>query len=142
MGQQSSYLTMADQELEELRAKRLAEMQARAGVGGPGKMQGDPGSQAQAQEDKMRQVEDMKNSILNQVLTQEARARLNTLRIAKPEKGQKIEAMLIQMAQTGQLGGKIGEDDLIGLLEKISGTTSQPKVKFDRRRAALDSDSE
>ena len=45
------------------------------GVGGPGKMQGDPGSQAQAQEDKMRQVEDMKNSILNQVLTQEARAR-------------------------------------------------------------------
>jgi len=133
---------MADQELEELRAKRLAEMQARAGVGGPGKMQGDPGGQAQAQEDKMRQVEDMKNSILNQVLTQEARARLNTLRIAKPEKGQKIEAMLIQMAQTGQLGGKIGEDDLIGLLEKISGTTSQPKVKFDRRRAALDSDSE
>ena len=41
---------------------------------------------------------------------------VNTLRIAKPEKGQKIEAMLIQMAQTGQLGGKIGEDDLIGLL--------------------------
>jgi len=133
---------MADQELEELRAKRLAEMQARAGVGGPGKMQGDPGSQAQAQEDKMRQVEDMKNSILNQVLTQEARARLNTLRVAKPEKGQKIEAMLIQMAQTGQLGGKIGEEELIGLLEKISGTTSQPKVKFDRRRAALDSDSD
>merc|ERR1711978_519811 len=58
----------------------------------------------------------MKNSILNQVLTQEARARLNTLRVAKPEKGQKIEAMLIQMAQTGQLGGKIGEEELIGLL--------------------------
>merc|ERR1719229_1021190 len=31
----------------------------------------------------------MKNSILSQVLTQEARARLNTLRVAKPEKGQK-----------------------------------------------------
>ena len=45
------------------------------GAGGPGKMTGDPGSQAQAQEDKQRQVEDMKNSILNQVLTQEARAR-------------------------------------------------------------------
>ena len=38
-------------------------------------MQGGPGGQAQAQEDKQRQVEDMKNSILNQVLTQEARAR-------------------------------------------------------------------
>merc|ERR1711989_88638 len=92
-----------------LSLQRLNFMQK--GVGGPGKMQGDPGSQAQAQEDKMRQVEDMKNSILNQVLTQEARARLNTLRVAKPEKGQKIEAMLIQMAQTGQLGGKIGEEE-------------------------------
>ena len=102
---------MEDQELEALRAKRMAEMQAKAvstskycsydekflveikkqlellrnniitnwtslqGVGGPGKMGGDPGSQAQAQEDKQRQVEDMKNSILSQVLTQEARAR-------------------------------------------------------------------
>ena len=114
-------------------------------------MTGDPGSQAQAQEDKQRQVEDMKNSILNQVLTQEARARckywngycfalkylfycikyhhqchtisiyclVNTLRVAKPEKGQKIEAMLIQMAQTGQLGGRIGEEDLIGLLGRF-----------------------
>ena len=45
---------------------------------------------------------------------------VNTLRVAKPEKGQKIEAMLIQMAQTGQLGGRIGEDELIGLLGKIS----------------------
>merc|ERR1719266_435632 len=62
----------------------------------------------------------MKNSILNQVLTQEARARLNTLRVAKPEKGQKIEAMLIQMAQTGQLGGRIGEEELIGLLAETS----------------------
>ena len=44
---------------------------------------------------------------------------VNTLRVAKPEKGQKIEAMLIQMAQTGQLGGRIGEDELIGLLGKI-----------------------
>ena len=43
---------------------------------------------------------------------------MNTLRVAKPEKGQKIEAMLIQMAQTGQLGGRIGEDELIGLLGK------------------------
>merc|ERR1711899_419139 len=49
----------------------------------------------------------MKNSILSQVLTQEARARLNTLRVAKPEKGQKIEAMLIQMAQTGQLADEL-----------------------------------
>ena len=38
-------------------------------------MAGNTGGDAQAQEDKQRQVEDMKNSILSQVLTQEARAR-------------------------------------------------------------------
>ena len=50
---------------------------------------------------------------------------VNTLRVAKPEKGQKIEAMLIQMAQTGQLGGRIGEDELIGLLGKINSNLSE-----------------
>merc|ERR1719333_803523 len=45
------------------------------------------------------------------------------------------------MAQTGQLGGKLGDDELKGLLDRMTGggqTTS--KVKFDRRRAAMDSD--
>ena len=41
-----------------------------------------------------------------------SRARLNTLMIAKPEKGRQVEGMLCQMAQTGQLGGKLGESDL------------------------------
>merc|ERR1711993_102581 len=133
---------MEDQELEALRAKRMAEMQAKAGVGGPGKMGGDPGSQAQAQQDKQAQVEDMKNSILSQVLTQEARARLNTLSLAKPEKGQQGQAAIIQMAQTGQLGGKLSEEELIGLLERFAGSTQKSTVKFDRRRNALDSDSD
>ena len=60
---------------ELLRTKIITNWASFQGVGGPGKMGGDPGRQAQAQEDKQRQVEDMKNSILSQVLTQEARAR-------------------------------------------------------------------
>merc|ERR1719264_1748 len=59
----------------------------------------------------------MKNGILSQMLTQEARARLNTLSVAKPDKGKRIEAMLIQMAQTGQLGGRVGEDELIQMAQ-------------------------
>ena len=30
---------------------------------------------------------------------------VNTITIAKPEKGQQVEAAIIQMAQTGQLAG-------------------------------------
>ena len=44
------------------------------------------------------------------------------------------------MAQTGQLGGKLGEAELKSLLERFSTGRETSKVKFDRRRAALDSD--
>merc|ERR1712002_572388 len=122
---------MEDEELKALRAKRMAEMQGQGGGGG---------DQQQKAKERQEQVMDMKNSILSQVLSQEARARLNTLMLAKPEKGAQVEAAIIQMAQTGQLGGKLSEEELIGLLERFAGSTKKSTVKFDRRRNALDSD--
>ena len=65
---------------------------------------------------------------------------VNTITIAKPEKGQQVEAAIIQMAQTGQIGGRLSEEELIGLLERFAGSTKKSTVKFDRRRNALDSD--
>lgn len=66
---------------------------------------------------------------------------VNTLMLGKPEKGKMVENMLLRMAQTGQIMTKIGEKDLIGLLENVSNQTqSKTTVKFDRRRVALDSD--
>ncbi|XP_046461535.1 programmed cell death protein 5-like isoform X1 [Daphnia pulex] len=94
---------------------------------------------AQKQEDERKQQEDMKNSILSQVLNQSARARLNTIRIAKPEKAAMVENLLVNMARRGQIGGQLGENELKGLLEQVSQQTKQETtVKFDRRRAALD----
>merc|ERR1712071_312209 len=120
---------MADDELQAIRARRLAEMQKQ--------QQGQQGQQnqnGQKEEERRQQEADMKNSILSQVLNQSARARLNTIRLAKPEKAAMVENMLVQMARRGQLG----EDELRGLLEKVSEQTKQETtVKFDRRRAAL-----
>lgn len=50
--------------------------------------------------------------------------------------------MIIQMAQQGRLGGKLDDAQLVQLLESISQQMprSGSTVKFDRRRAALDSD--
>lgn len=69
---------------------------------------------------------------------------VNTLSLGKPEKGKMVESMLIRMAQTGQIRGKIGESDFIQILESVNSQIPQSKtsVKFDRRRAALDSDDE
>ncbi|XP_075225056.1 programmed cell death 5 [Lycorma delicatula] len=124
---------MADPELEELRKKRLAELQS-SYSGGPGGPQNE-----KAIEERKRETEDLKNSILSQVLDQSARARLNTLMLGKPEKGHMVENMLLRMAQTGQIMGKLGENELINILQSINQqTTKTTTVKFDRRRAALD----
>jgi programmed cell death protein 5 len=65
---------------------------------------------------------------------------VNTILIAKPEKGAQVENAIIQMAQSGQLGGKLSDEELVGLLERFSGASQKSSVKFDRRRNALDSD--
>jgi len=124
---------MADEDLEEIRAKRMAQLQASGGMGqGPNKEQ---------QEEMKKKQEDMKNNILVQVLDQQARARLNMIALTKPEKARMVESMLIQMAQMGQIQGKLGEEQLKSLLEQVSEKTQKTTtVKFDRRRAALDSD--
>lgn len=126
---------MEDTDLEEIRAQRLRQLQSQ--YGGPAG-QGDA-NQQKAAEDRRREMDDMKNSILSQVLDQSARARLNTLMLGKPEKAKMVENMLCQMAQTGQLRQKLGEEELISLLERV-GSQKTASVKFDRRRAALDSD--
>lgn len=107
----------------------------------------------------------MIHSMLAQVLDQDARARLNTLKISKPEKAEmvsnfttnfspagltnddipfQVEKMIIQMAQQGRLGGKIDDAQLVQLLESLSQQMprSTSKVNFDRRRANIDSDDE
>ncbi|XP_015512906.1 programmed cell death protein 5 [Neodiprion pinetum] len=124
---------MADPELEAIRQQRLAQLQSQ--------YKGGDASNKQAAEEKRQQVEEMRHSILTQVLDQSARARLNTLALGKPEKGKMVEEMLLNMAQRGQLPGKLGEKELIGLLESVNQQTQRTTtVKFDRRRAALDSD--
>uniref|UniRef100_A0A6P7FJL3 Programmed cell death protein 5 n=1 Tax=Diabrotica virgifera virgifera TaxID=50390 RepID=A0A6P7FJL3_DIAVI len=124
---------MDDPDLETIRKQRLAQLQSQYG-------EGDPNNQ-KAKEEQIRAQEDMKNGILAQILDQSARARLNTLMLGKPEKGKMVENMLVQMARSGQICTKISEKDLIGLLENVNNQTkSTTSVKFDRRRAALDSD--
>ena len=127
---------MDDPELAQIRAQRMAQMRSQQGGGGSG-------NENQAEEaEKRREEQDMaKNSILSQVLDQAARARLNTLMLAKPEKGQMVESMILRMATSGQIGGRMSENEFKGILEQISEKTkATTTVKFDRRRAAMDPD--
>ncbi|XP_068117654.1 programmed cell death protein 5 isoform X1 [Hyperolius riggenbachi] len=134
---------MADPELEAIRKQRLSELQAgRHGSWGPAMpSEQEPGNEQAQQEAKQREDE-MRNNILSQVLSQAARARLNNLALVKPEKAKAVENYLIQMARFGQLGGKLSEEGLIEILEKVSQQTEKKTtVKFNRRKV-MDSDEE
>lgn len=95
---------MADSELDAIRAKRLAELQQQAGGQPRGMTGGDAGDRNSAEEQRQKQ-EEMRNAMLTSLLTQEARARLNTIALTKPEKGRMVEDILIQNARRGAFGG-------------------------------------
>lgn len=48
--------------------------------------------------------------------------------LVKPEKAQRVEDMIIHAAQSGQLGGKVDEANLINLLDQISEKQQHTKI--------------
>uniref|UniRef100_A0AC34QGW9 Programmed cell death protein 5 n=1 Tax=Panagrolaimus sp. JU765 TaxID=591449 RepID=A0AC34QGW9_9BILA len=89
------------------------------------KTQAGSGPSAEEKAKAAEEQEKMKTNILTQILQQDAMARLSTLRAAKPERAQQVEAMLINMARSGRIGGKLNDEQFRGLLNQV--TDAQPK---------------
>jgi programmed cell death protein 5 len=67
-----------------------------------------------------------KEQILKQILTPEARMRLNNIKMVKPELSDLVEQYLIGMATQGKMHGQINDDQL----KQILLSTQQPKRDF------------
>lgn len=102
---------MEDPELEALRQKRMAEMQAQ---------QQQAAMQQQAAENQRQQMEVQKQAILRQILTPEARDRLNNIRVANPELSNMVEMQLIQLAQSGRLQTVVTDEMLRNILRQVA----------------------
>jgi programmed cell death protein 5 len=100
-----------DEELERIRKKRLQEMELQQQLST---------EQVEAQEQRMREVEEQKRAILRQILTIEARERLARIRLAMPEFVNNVEQQIIILAQSGQLQGRINDQLLRQILRKLS----------------------
>ena len=111
-----------DEELENLKKKRLADLQQQA------EMQQNIGEQ-QAQQQK--QFEEQKKSILRQIMTNKARERLANIKMARPEIAESLESQLIMAAQSGQLKNKINDEQLRMLLQRI--IPKKRDIKIQRR---------
>ncbi|KAH7107321.1 DNA-binding TFAR19-related protein [Auriculariales sp. MPI-PUGE-AT-0066] len=134
---------MDDPELQAIRAARLAQLQAQAGQGSSSRqMDGDdePGpAQATAAKQQADRADQMRRDILATVLDSAARERLARISLVSPQRSAQVEAILVRMAQSGQLRGKVTEEALIGLLEQAENAQAkaQPKkgtIIYQRRR--------
>jgi len=101
---------MGDDELNELRRRRMAQLQQQAG-------------DQQVMQEELERQQRMKSQIqmiLMQVLEPDARERLNTIKLTKPEFAGAVEQQLIALAQSGRLQKKITDSQLKELLRQLA----------------------
>ena len=101
---------MGDDELAELRRRRMAQLQQQAGD-----QQG-----MQEELERQKQQKSQIQMILMQVLEPDARERLNNIKLTKPEFAGAVEQQLITLAQSGRLKNKITDAQLKELLRQLA----------------------
>lgn len=136
---------MEDAELAAIRAARLNQLQQQGGgSSGPVQSGGFPTRKSgEGGDDEARGSEEqMKRDLLATVLDSSARERLARISLVRPALSGQIEQILLRMAQTGQLRGRVTEQQLIGLLEQAeeSQAKNAPKKVVYQRRKELDDD--
>jgi programmed cell death protein 5 len=98
---------MVDSELEELRRRKIVELQRQQE------------HQAMAEE-QSKQIEASRQAVLRQILTPEARERLGTVRIAYPDLARAVEDQLIRLAQSGRIDRQVDDATLRQILRKVA----------------------
>ncbi|QKQ99279.1 DNA-binding protein [Metallosphaera tengchongensis] len=99
----------SDPELEEL-LRRRAQTESR---------------RAAEERQKKAELEARKEALLRSILTQEARQRLNNVKLIKPELAESIENQLITLAQSGRIRIPISDEELKQILAQIAGQTKR-----------------
>ena len=107
-----------DEELEEIRRRRILEIQQQV--------------QVQAvQEQQAAGVAAQRQALLRQILTPEARERLGRIELAYPEIAESVESQLISLAQSGRLQAAIDDRTLQEILRRV--VPKKREIKIERR---------
>lgn len=100
-----------DVELEEIRRRKMAELQAKA-----------------AEEEARRRMEAEKAAILRVVLTPEARQRLANIKMARPAVAEAVENYIVNLARSGNIRSQITDDLLRQILEKVMPPKKETRI--------------
>ena len=98
---------MEDRELEELRQRRLQEMQAQA-------------EKQLARDQEQLTHRAQVQGTLRQLMSAEAKERLAQVRVARPEVAASVEQQVLALARDGKLAGPINDATLQQMLAQLS----------------------
>jgi programmed cell death protein 5 len=107
---------MSDDELEQIRNRKLRSMQNRV-------------SDEQRQVQAEQQYEQQKQALLAKILSPEARQRLNNLKMVKKDFAEQIEMQLIEMAQTGKLPIPLSDAQLKSILIQLQSRKRETTIR-------------
>jgi len=107
---------MTEKELEELRRRKLLELQRKV-------------DEEQKRVQVGQQLEQQKQALLRSILTSEARQRLTNLKMVKPDFTAQLELQLIQLAQQGKLPIPLGDEQLKQILIQLQGRRRETKIR-------------
>ena len=106
---------MSDEELEELRKRRLSVLQRQMA-------EEQRGVQAE------QQLEQQKQALLRSMLSPEARQRLTNLKMVRPEFTAQLELQLIQLAQQRKIPVPLADEQLKKILVQLQGRKRETTI--------------
>jgi programmed cell death protein 5 len=107
---------VSDEELEELRKRKLSALQRQM-------------SEEQRNAQLQQQLEAQKQALLRNILSPEARQRLTNLKMIKPEFTEQLELQLIQLAQQGKLPIPLKDEQLKQILMQLQSRKKETKIR-------------
>lgn len=106
---------MSDEELEELRKRKLSALRRQT-------------FDEQQETQTQQQLEMQKQALLRSILSPEARQRLTTLKMVRPEFTEQLELQLIQLAQQGKIPIPLSDGQLRQILTQLQSRKREPKI--------------
>ncbi|CAD6585507.1 MAG: hypothetical protein CYPHOPRED_003097 [Cyphobasidiales sp. Tagirdzhanova-0007] len=121
---------MSDADLDAIRQRRLAQLtQGSETAGTNGVEEAEAAARQAAEEDENRRA------VMSQILDPLARERLARIALVRPERERSLQELLVRMARSGQLRGRVTDDQLLSLLDQVaaaeganSGTLAKSKI--------------
>ncbi len=107
---------MSDEELEELRRRKLSALQRQA-------------SEEQRDAQIERQAEQQKQALLRSILSPEARQRLTNLKMVRPDFTDQLELQLIQLAQQRKIPIPMTDDQLKKILIQLQPRKRETRIE-------------